>query len=347
GVELCPGDRTSTCAADLRQNPDITAADGVSTAAPGFNPFYGTSAAAPHAAAIAALIKSAVPAITAASLRTALISSAIDIETAGVDRDTGAGIVMAQAAIQAAGGVPQAVLDAGTPVYSEFAGDGDAFIEPNEVWRLIVPLQNIGGVAAMAISATLTTATANVTLINSNSGYPDLAPSASANNTLNYSFLVGASFGCGGKIDFMLQASYSGGANSPQDFAFASDTTGGTGAPVAFSYAGAPVFIPDAAGGNPGAPAQASVLGPAIAGNIKDVDLSIDGATCTTGVGATTVGIDHTFVADLEITLISPSANSVLVINRTDLGGNNFCQTVLDDESGGPSIQSVVSSNAP
>ncbi|MGH8596946.1 MAG: proprotein convertase P-domain-containing protein, partial [Gammaproteobacteria bacterium] len=50
---------------------------------------------------------------------------------------------------------------------------------------------------------------------------------------------------------------------------------------------------------------------------------------------------------DLEITLISPSANSVLVINNTDGSGNNFCQTVLDDESGGPSIQSVVSSNAP
>ncbi|MGH8596945.1 MAG: hypothetical protein ACREXT_09845, partial [Gammaproteobacteria bacterium] len=191
---------------------------------------------------------------------------------AGVDRDTGAGIVMAQPAILAAGGVPQAFLDAGTPVFTEFAGDGDASIEPNEVWSLVVPLQNIGGAAATAISATLTTPTANITLINSNSGYPDLAPSASANNTLNYSFLVGAGFGCGGKIDFMLQASYTGGANSPQDFAFASDATGSPGAPVAFSYAGSPVFIPDAAdlsGTNPGAPVQASVTSPAIAGTIR------------------------------------------------------------------------------
>ncbi len=58
GVELTPGNRTSTGGV-VRQKPDITAADGVSTAAPGFNPFYGTSAAAPHAAAIAALCKSA------------------------------------------------------------------------------------------------------------------------------------------------------------------------------------------------------------------------------------------------------------------------------------------------
>ena len=54
GIELTPGNRTSTGGV-VRQKPDITAADGVSCAAPGFNPFYGTSAAAPHAAAIAAL----------------------------------------------------------------------------------------------------------------------------------------------------------------------------------------------------------------------------------------------------------------------------------------------------
>ena len=36
----------------VRQKPDIAAADGVSTAVPGFSSFYGTSAAAPQAAAI-------------------------------------------------------------------------------------------------------------------------------------------------------------------------------------------------------------------------------------------------------------------------------------------------------
>ena len=43
----------------LLQKPDITAADCVVTTTPGFSPFCGTSAAAPHAAAIAALLKSA------------------------------------------------------------------------------------------------------------------------------------------------------------------------------------------------------------------------------------------------------------------------------------------------
>jgi len=46
---------------ELRQAPVLSGADGVSTATPGFRPFYGTSAAAPHVAALVALIKSAVP----------------------------------------------------------------------------------------------------------------------------------------------------------------------------------------------------------------------------------------------------------------------------------------------
>jgi hypothetical protein len=68
-------------------------------AAPGFNPFFGTSASAPHAGAIAALIKSFNPALTPAQIKTILTSTAIDIEAAGWDRDTGFGIVMANQAL--------------------------------------------------------------------------------------------------------------------------------------------------------------------------------------------------------------------------------------------------------
>ncbi|MBZ5704478.1 MAG: S8 family serine peptidase [Acidobacteriia bacterium] len=102
GTPITPGDFSSTGGL-IRQKPDVTAADGVSvTGAGGFpTPFYGTSAAAPHAAAIAALLKTSVPSVvqTNDDVRTALTSSAIDIEGAGVDRDSGAGILDGFAAL--------------------------------------------------------------------------------------------------------------------------------------------------------------------------------------------------------------------------------------------------------
>src|ERR1051326_878601 len=102
GTAITPGNFLATGGA-LRQKPDIAAADGVSTSFPsnsGLNPFFGTSAAAPHAAAIAALLKSLAPSMTSVEIRAVLKSTAIDIEGAGVDRDSGSGIVMAVPALQ-------------------------------------------------------------------------------------------------------------------------------------------------------------------------------------------------------------------------------------------------------
>jgi hypothetical protein len=100
GTPFTPGDVSSTGGTVLNK-PDITAADGVTTSVVGFTSFFGTSAAAPHAAAIAALLKSYNPTLTPAQIRTAFTSTALDIEAVGNDRDSGAGIVMALAAIQA------------------------------------------------------------------------------------------------------------------------------------------------------------------------------------------------------------------------------------------------------
>jgi hypothetical protein len=100
GTAITPGNFSSTGGMVL-QKPDITAADNNMTSVPGFNPFGGTSAAAPHAAAIAALLIDSTPGATPNQIRTALTSTALDIEAPGVDRDSGAGIVMAPQAIRA------------------------------------------------------------------------------------------------------------------------------------------------------------------------------------------------------------------------------------------------------
>jgi len=120
--------------------------------------------------------------------------------------------------------------------------------------------------------------------------------------------------------------------------------------PTSFSYAGAAVPIPDAAdlsGNLPGAEVGASINVTGMAGTITKVTMSIDGTACNATAGSTTVGIDHSFVNDLKITLRSPAGTRVLVINNTDGGGNNFCQVVLDDASAGANIQTAVTAQAP
>jgi hypothetical protein len=97
---ITPGD-FSASGGEVRAKPDLTAADCVSTAAPGFSTFCGTSAAAPHAAAIAALLieRGGGPGVAdPADVRAALLGTALDIEAAGPDRDSGAGIAEAEAA---------------------------------------------------------------------------------------------------------------------------------------------------------------------------------------------------------------------------------------------------------
>ncbi len=84
--------------------PSITAGDGGRTSVPGFKSFYGTSAAAPAAAGIAALVWSKNPGLTNAEVRTILESSCIDIEEPGYDLNSGFGILMADRALQKAAG---------------------------------------------------------------------------------------------------------------------------------------------------------------------------------------------------------------------------------------------------
>ena len=200
------------------QKPDITAADGVAvTGVGGFpNPFFGTSAAAPHAAAIAALLKSAMPGLTQAQVRLALTSTAIDIEAPGLDRDSGAGIVMPVAALSSAGAVGTAFLELGTVTAIENPGDANGAINAGDGASLVVGLRNVGGGAAANIAATLTTSSPEITLTQpASSGYANLpAVSGGANNSAPLLFTVASSAPCPGSAAFALSVTYDGGSAS-------------------------------------------------------------------------------------------------------------------------------------
>lgn len=104
----------------IRQNHMIVAPDGVNTTFLGgdinndrddsvigngdndtFPNFFGTSAAAPHAAAVAALMLQAVPGANPQNIYRAMETTAIDMDASGFDYATGFGLVQADAAIQA------------------------------------------------------------------------------------------------------------------------------------------------------------------------------------------------------------------------------------------------------
>ena len=109
---------------ETRMKPDLVAIDGVSiTGAGGFpSPFYGTSAAAPHAAAVAALVLEAIreddstitKAAAAQQVFNTLRGTSVDLGDSGTDNVFGAGRVDAEAAVSSV----SAIVSFEQPIYT-------------------------------------------------------------------------------------------------------------------------------------------------------------------------------------------------------------------------------------
>ena len=118
----------------MRAKPELTSVDGGDNTFFGgdYEPngmpnFFGTSAAAPHAAAVAALMLQANNSLTPAAIKTAMQATAVDIREktvgsfsgdpvqigVGFDNDSGAGLLDAEAAVAAVAGgrFPQSPCD--------------------------------------------------------------------------------------------------------------------------------------------------------------------------------------------------------------------------------------------
>ena len=110
GVPMAPAVRTK---------PVLAAADGVSTTVPDLSTFFGTSAATPSAAGIAALVRSAAPSLTVNRVATIMTNPANALDctatTGQPDLDCGAGFLMADRAVQAVDTTPPTVSGALSP----------------------------------------------------------------------------------------------------------------------------------------------------------------------------------------------------------------------------------------
>ena len=128
-----------------RDVPDIAAADGVSTATPGFNPFFGTSASAPHGAGIAALVKEILSSLNAVGMDQRTKRDALDIEDPGADKVSGSGIPMADDAIDGKMGFqndnfsakPSLATNSGDCADPHASGTGDNTVDFNGFSELI------------------------------------------------------------------------------------------------------------------------------------------------------------------------------------------------------------------
>ena len=195
------------------QKPDLTAADGTKTSVSGFSAFFGTSAAAPHAAAIAALLKSKTPSLTNTQIYNALIASALDIEAPGSDENSGVGIIMANTAMSASGATPL-FADLGKIGHSLIEGsfsNGNGSIEPGEVAQLKIRLRNRSTLIAQNVVAILTSSQAGVKIFRNKWELNSLAGTTdTSNNLLPYLVGIPSSLACGSNLFLTLKLAYQG-----------------------------------------------------------------------------------------------------------------------------------------
>lgn len=335
-----------------RAKPDLTAADGVVTTLPGgsgLNPFFGTSAAAPHAGAIAALLKAAVPTATPAQIRTALLTGSLDIEATGADRNSGRGIVSAFLSLQKVGAKAAVTLDSGQVTLNPLGG---TVLIPGGTALMTVELTNSGGANATGVVSTLTSSSPDVFIIPMNpSGttpYPNIISGGSEKNVTPFAFFVQPTVLCGTQLPFTLSVNFTNAvtkAAKAASFDFKVQTGRPGGTPMHFAYTGSPVAILD---NNPiGVDVPLTISG--FSGPIAKLVFNIDGDTCSAAIRSTTVGVDHTFVGDLTFRLTSPTNKAATLLDApggAGNSGNNFCKTFFDDAATN-SIQNVTSAQAP
>jgi subtilisin-like proprotein convertase family protein len=233
------------------------------------------------------------------------------------------------------------IVSAGSTLVSESCTPANGAIDPGETVTVSFCVKNTGGANTTNLVGTLL-ATGGVT---NPSGPQNYGVVVAGGPAVCRNFTFTATGTCGGTLTASIQ--FQDGANNLGTVTYVF-TLGAAGAPVTKSFTFSPgVAIPDSTPAGVNIPFVVAGVG-----SIGDVNFRIDGTTCNTTNPSLTVGVDHSWVGDLKFTLTSPGGTAVVLMNRPGGGtfgssGNNFCQTLLDDDGAFPSIQSITSTGAP
>ncbi len=204
--------------------------------------------------------------------------------------------------------------------------NGNGALDPGETIEQMVALRNAGSAALAGFTATLSTTTSGVTLLQAASSYPALSPGGTGTNATPFAYRVGKSVPCGTTIQFNV-VSANGSIRLTNHFSMVVGQPG-TANPATNSFQSddVPKPVPDLtttlATDTINAPANRV---------LDDVNVS--------------VRINHTTIVDLQIALIHPDGTEVLLADH--VGGNNpnmgtgvcgagVVRTVFDDEATTP-----------
>ena len=238
----------------------------------------------------------------------------------------------------------------GNIVLHDSLENNNGSIDPGEgQMSLFLEIQNNGNNTTTNTTAVLHSSTPTVLISSKFSDYPDLPGETAAMNESPFIFSISPEHPCGAAIDLQLTITSSAGIHIV-DFNL---VTGKNLPPISFSYDSFsgihPVrAIPDNDPQGIAIPLEVKGLAEVLTG----LKFSFDGEQCNSLESANTNGINHPFVGDLIVTLISPNGTRADLINRLGFGstgrdGNNFCQTIFDDTLGESPIQYINSTQAP
>ncbi|HXG47979.1 MAG TPA: immunoglobulin domain-containing protein, partial [Methylomirabilota bacterium] len=307
--------------------PTLTAADGVRTSVPSFPLFFGTSAAAPHAAAIAALIWSFNPSLSQAEVRQVLLESALDIEEPGPDRDSGVGVVMALGALER---TPTPEPRLGLRQITMLDASGNGSLDARECAELFVSVANLGsarGPAARNVVGHLRARSPGVITEPEPVAFGDIGGGQAATNSLPLRLSAGAGLLCGIPAEMELELITANVGSFVLPFTLPS-TNNGLDAPRLFASSNVPLPIPD--------------LG------LVESTVLVEGLARPVGEVVVSVHITHSYAADLTLQLIGPDGTEVELSSLNGGSDDHYgtgClgRTTFADDA----PQSIVGASAP